>query len=106
MRGPVSGILGGVGGRNFIKSGYLISWGKGHGEVPGSGGHQGRERGRGATGKCPDRRVRGEVFVKSLHVRRGGCMLLTKVIISLTISAQKKIGVRKFVKCPNFLQRS
>ena len=34
----------GVGGRNFIKSGYLISWGKGHGEVPWSGGHQDRER--------------------------------------------------------------
>ena len=63
-----------------------VSWGKGYGEFPGSGGHQGRERGRGATGKCPDRRVRGEVFVKSLCVRPVGCMLLTKVIISLTIS--------------------
>ena len=27
----------GVGGRNFIKSGYLISWGKGHGGGPGRG---------------------------------------------------------------------
>ena len=37
MRGPVSGILGGLGERNFIKSGYLVFWGKGHGGGPGRG---------------------------------------------------------------------